>query len=190
MNTRCPIRICTGRVTALVLFLLLFSTAASFAEKTFTEYKVKALFLYNFAKYVDWPQGTFSNANTPFVIGVLGKDRISSDLSGITDGKTIDGHPLIIKHVASDADLKDCQIVFVSNSENATTADIIARIGTMHILIVGEDPAFLEKGGCINLVLKEEKVHLEVNLSAANKAGLKISSKLLSVAETVTGKAN
>ncbi len=190
MNIRCRTEIRSGRVTAWVLLFLLFSTAVSRADQTFTEYKVKALFLYNFAKYVDWPDGTFANAKTPFTIGILGKDRISDDLRGTVEGKTIDGHPLIIKRVASDGDFKDCQIIFVSNSENAATEDIIARIGTMHILTVGEDSAFLEKGGCINLVLKEEKVHLEVNLAAANKAALKISSKLLAVAETVKGKAN
>jgi len=157
-------------------------------ENGFTEYHVKALFLYNFGKYVVWPEQAFADTNTPITIGVIGKDDFGDDLIQAVKGKSICGHLFAIRHLSAGDDVQGCQILFVSKSESPRVGDILAKVGTLPVLTVGEDPAFAANGGMINFVLKDGNVRLEINLMSANKAGLKISSKLLAVADVVKGK--
>jgi len=171
--------------------IVLFCVAAvpkTQGQSTMTEYQVKALFLFNFAKYVEWPPAAFSTSNAPITIGVLGEDNIQHDLLKIVEGKCVNGHPILIKLVTSGADFAGCQILFISASENAQLDDILGKTASFPILTVGEHEQFWQKGGIINFTLKEKKVRLEVNLNAARKANVQISSKLLGVADVVNGK--
>ena len=102
--------------------------------------------------------------------------------------KTINGRPFVIKHLAWDSALEGCQILFISRSEAARTSGILDRAGPLHILTVGENDVFERNGGMINFVLKNGNVRLAINLTAARKAGLTISSRLLAVADEVNGK--
>ena len=158
-------------------------------ESGFTEYKVKALFLYNFSKYVEWPPQAFLDANAPITIGIIGDDNFGEDLPRAVDGKTVGGRTLVIKHLSANDSPQGCQILFISDSEFSHLDDILNRTATLPVLTVGEDKLFSKDGGIINFVLKDGNVRLEINLDSANKAGLKISSKLLAVADTVKGKA-
>jgi hypothetical protein len=158
------------------------------AQVTMTEYQVKALFLFNFAKYVDWPAATLPTPDAPLIIGVLGQDNLNEDLSRVVDGKSINGHPILIKHITTEAEMAGCQILFIGASENSRLEEILGKIAALHILTVGEDEQFWQRGGIINFTLREQRVRLEVNLSAALRAQLQISSKLLSVADVVKGK--
>ena len=181
-----------ARAMALLgLTVCLLVTDSGFAgESPATEYQVKALFLFNFAKYVDWPAAAFTNAAVPITIGVIGTDPFGDYLQNAVVGKTINGRPFIIQHLAADADLSGCQILFVSDSEVSRIGGILDKAGALPILTVGEDEEFAQKNGIINFVLKDGKVRLEINLAAARKAGLTMSSKLLAVADLVKGKTN
>jgi hypothetical protein len=181
-----------GRVLALLgLMSWLLGLNSGFGgESPATEYQVKALFLFNFAKYVEWPASAFTNDVAPITIGVLGTDPFGDDLQHAVAGKTINGRPFIIKHLAADADMGGCQILFISDSEAARLGEILAKAGALPILTVGEGQVSAQKNGIIKFVLKEGKVRLEIDLAAARKAGLTISSRLLAVADLVKGKTN
>ncbi len=150
--------------------------------------QVKAIFLLNFAKYVDWPTAVFPDNHAPLTIGVIGMDPFGGYLQQHVEGKTINGHPFVIKHLAANADLSGCQILFISDSEASRMDGILDRAGMLPILTVGEDEQFAQKNGIINFVLKDGKVRLEIDLTVAKKTGLTISSRLLAVADVVKGK--
>jgi len=167
------------------LIVLLGGSQALHAQPTMSEYQVKALFLLNFIKYVNWPPGTLSRNNDPIEIGVLGQDNFNDSLTNAIEGKIVDGRSIIIKHLSEDDDLSGCAILFISSSETPRLGGILGRTGTLPILTVGENESFFQDGGIINFTLREGKIHLEINLRAAQKVKLQISSKLLSVADKV-----
>jgi hypothetical protein len=155
-----------------------------------SEAQVKAAFLFNFAKYVDWPASALPKAAAPMTIGVIGTGPLGDCLNRAMQGKEIRGRPYAIKRLAFDAELSGCQILFISHSETARMAGILERAGALPVLTVGEDEIFGQSGGIIEFVLKNGNVRLEIDLSAARKAGLTISSRLLAVADAVRGKNN
>jgi hypothetical protein len=159
-------------------------------EPSLSKYQLEAVFLFNFAKYVDWPATAFPNATAPITIGVMGADPFGENLQHMVEGKLINGRPFVIKHLASDSELSGCQILFISHSEAASTGGTLSKTSGLPILTVGEDPVFAQNGGIINFVLKNGNVRLQIDLSAARKAGLIISSRLLAVADVVKGKAS
>ncbi len=160
--------------------VFLCSSLTAQAEITMSEYQVKALFLCNFVKYVEWPAGT-----GPIIIGILGEDNFNDSLKNAVEGKSVNGRVILIKHLSAGDDLKGCSILFISSSENSQLGGILGKTSTLPILTVGENGSFLEKGGIINFALKDGKIHLEINLSVAKKVKLQISSKLLNVAEVM-----
>jgi hypothetical protein len=176
----------------LLAFLGLFLRVATVAsgEVSLTEYQVKALFLLNFAKYVDWPAASFAETNTPIVIGLCGEDKFGDALKKAVEGKSVSGRGIVIQPIEKDADLAKCHLLFISDSEKKRLADILAKTKAVPVLTVGESDQFLEQGGVINFVKKEGKIRLEINLDAARLARLEISSKLLGVADVVKGKRN
>jgi hypothetical protein len=171
--------------TLLGLMIFLGGGQALQAQATMSEYQVKALFLLNFIKYVNWPAGAPSREGEPIVIGVLGQDNFDESLTNAIEGQTIDGRSIITRHVSEDDDLSGCAILFVTSSETSRLPGILGKTGTLPILTVGENESFFQDGGIINFTLREGKIHLEINLRAAQKANLEISSKLLSVADKV-----
>ncbi len=188
LSSRCEVRRPRGAVITplLVALAMLFSRCANGAG--FTESQVKALFLMKFAQYVDWPEGAMAVTNAPIVIGVVGGDGVGDELAKLTRGKTAAGHTYVVKHLAADADPGGCQILYISDGAAPDMGKILGKAAGYPILTVGENSAFAENDGMINFVRKQESVHLEINLASARKAGLKISSKLLSVADVVKGR--
>jgi hypothetical protein len=170
-----------GAVSLFGLMIFLGGSPMAHAQMSMSEYQVKALFLCNFVKYVDWPGG----ATGPIVIGILGQDNFNDSLTNAVAGKNIDGRAIVIKHFSEGDDLSGCAILFVSSSENSQLSEILGKTGSLPILTVGETDSFLQNGGIINFMLKEGKIHLAINLKAAQKVNLQISSKLLSVADMV-----
>ena len=177
-------------ILALIGFLPCDYQARAADGPTITEYHLKALFLFNFIKYVDWPAESFSTTSSPIVIGVLGRDNFQDDLPRVIEGKTVKGRTIIIRHITSDDEIAGCHILFISSSENLRSGETLRKTATMPVLTVGEQEQFLQKGGIINFTLKEGKVRLEISLDAARLAKLQVSSKLLSVADIVRGKPN
>lgn len=147
-----------------------------------TEYEVKAAFLYNFMKFIEWPAESL--ANTTIIVGVLGEDPFGTAIDAI-QSKTIREKKLIIKRIKSFQDVKDCHILFISSSEKKHLSQIFEALKGLSILTVGDTEEFAQRGVIINFYLKEKKVHFEINVEAARRAGLKISSKLLNLAKIV-----
>jgi hypothetical protein len=160
------------------------------AEGTLTEYQVKALFLLNFIKYVDWPSDALASSNAPITIGLCGESKLREALSSAVSGKGSASRMIVIRQIESTDDFSSCQILFISDSASSRMRGILDKAGALPILTVGEDNAFAQNGGIINFVLKNGNVRLEVDLAAARKAGLTIHSRLLAVADVVKGKAD
>jgi hypothetical protein len=147
-----------------------------------TEYQLKAAFLFNFAKFVEWPPAAFASNTSPIVIGVLGQNPFHDDLAQMVRNKTIDNHPLVIQEFRALAEATNCHILFVSTSEKDRLPEILKALKGASVLTVGEMDHFTESGGMINFVIKENKIRFQINSDQAAKAGLKISSKLMSLA--------
>jgi hypothetical protein len=147
-----------------------------------TEYQIKAAFLFNFAKFVEWPPAAFAGPSSPIVIGVLGENPFHDDLPQTIQGKKIDTHPLLIKEFSSTAEATNCHILFISTSEKNRLPEILAGLKGASVLTVGEMEGFTEEGGIINFVLERTKIRFQINKAAATGARLKISSKLLNLA--------
>ena len=153
-----------------------------------SEYQVKALFLFNFAKYVDWPADAFQNNGAPIIIGLVGQDSFGDNFQKIAAGKAINGRQVVIKHLTNPEEYKSCHILFVSASEKDRLAAVLDAVKDSPVLTVGETDGFLSEEGIINLTKKANKVRLEINLKAAQKVHLQLSSRLLTVADVVLGK--
>lgn len=144
--------------------------------------RVKAAFLYNFAKFAKWPNESFPEAETPLRLCILGKDSFGAAL-GSLESKSVQRRRLEIVRPGEAEDLGTCQVLFVSASEEARMGEIIEAVRDEPVLTVGEMPAFARSGGVINLKTVADKVRFEINVDAARRAGLKISSKLLRLGE-------
>ncbi|MGH7940562.1 MAG: YfiR family protein [Limisphaerales bacterium] len=147
-----------------------------------TKYQIEAAFVYNFARFVDWPTQAFTDASSPMVIGVYGKNPFGTDLARMIGDKRIGAHPLQVRECASLSQAMNCQVLFISDSEKNRLPKIISSLGRASILTVSESDDFIAEGGMINLRIINDKVRFEINNSAAKSAGLAISSKLLSLA--------
>jgi hypothetical protein len=150
-----------------------------------SEYLIKAGFIYNFANLVQWPVNAFAQPDSPIVIGILGEDPFGTVLDRVLAGKRVNSRVFLVKRLKSVVDLKECHILFVSSLEIAHLAEAIHLAKGMPILTIGEIPGFAKRGGIINLVLEDNKVHFEVNVEAAKEADLTISSRLLALARIV-----
>jgi hypothetical protein len=153
-----------------------------------SEYQVKALFLFNFAKYVDWPTNAFTDGHAAIVIGLAGQDDFGDIFNQTIAGKSLNGRQVVIRHVGNESEYKNCHILFVSASEKAHLPEILNAVRDSPIVTVGETEQFLAQGGMINFTKKTSRIRLEISLDAAQRANLKLSSKLLSVADVVLGK--
>lgn len=148
------------------------------------EYQVKAVYLYNFGRFVVWP-GAATAAQETFDVCVMGRDPFGSALDATLAGETINNWKLAARRIAIPREATNCQILFISSSEAPRIKGILAAVGSSAVLTVSDMPAFTSNGGMIQFVLKENKVRFEVNLTAAEKAGLTLSSQLLKVATDI-----
>ena len=156
-----------------------------FGQRASAEYEVKAAYLYNFAKFVEWPAKAFPSDKSPIVLCVFGKDPFSGELETTVLGKTMEGRAFETRHTNRVEELHVCQMVFVSDGEAKHIAEILAVVKDAPVLLVGESPKFAEDGGEIGFVLQDGKVHFAVNVDAVERAHLRVSSKLLSLAKIV-----
>jgi len=174
-------------LTAILALLFLALAAAVIPECAAqdaapSEYQIKAAFLFNFAKFVQWPPEAFATTNSPLIIGVLGENVFGDNLEKTINHKVINERPLQFKEFHSVAEATNCHILFISTSEKAKFSKIIQGLQGTSVLTVSETGEFIDAGGMINFVLEANKIRFEINDEAAKKAGLKISSKLLSLA--------
>lgn len=160
-----------------------------------SEYEVKAAFLYNFIKFVEWPPKSLPAKDTPYVIGILGDinndpffdpNALVNYLDLAVNGKLINERKLIVRRENRIANLKDCHLVFINKSERSRLKEILVVVRENNILTVSETEDFCQQGGIINFVKQSGKVRFEINPAAAEQSNLKISSKLLNVAKIVS----
>jgi len=149
------------------------------------EYQIKAAFLFNFVQFVKWPPASFPDPSSPFRIGILGDDPFGSALDETIRGETIGRHRLVILRAQKIEDLKECQIIFVSRSEENRITEILSQINSKPILTVSEVQSFTRSGGNINFYLSSGKIHFEINPQSAERSGLKMSSQLLTLGKIV-----
>jgi hypothetical protein len=149
------------------------------------EYPVKLAFLYNFTKFVEWPADSYSNPGAPLAICIVGRDPFNPDIEGELRTRRVGSHPVEVRTLTTTARLSMCHMVFVPITEEKQAATILKSLQGSSTLTVGETEGFAGLGGIINLTVDENKVHLEVNVPAAERAGLKISSNLLNIAKII-----
>ncbi|HEX3730370.1 MAG TPA: YfiR family protein, partial [Opitutaceae bacterium] len=149
------------------------------------EYQVKAVFLYNFAQFVEWPPQAFASASAPLTIGILGDDPFDGVLDEILRGEVLRGHRMQVRRSQREEDLADCQLLFISQSEKPRMPRIMAGLRPRPILTVSEVDGFAQLGGMVNFYRDGARVRFELNPGAARQGGLKFSSQLLSVGKIV-----
>jgi hypothetical protein len=164
----------------------LITKAPAYAENNTSEYKLKSVYLYNFTKFISWPESTLSARRETINICIVGKNPFGSLLEPLTHMKSQD-KTLTVEFIEDiDAlEKKSCQILFIAASEKAAVAQIIEKTAKMHILTVSDMDGFAQNVGIIGFVVKDHKVRLEINLGAARQAGLKISAKLLEISTVI-----
>lgn len=170
------------RAATRLVLLLACSGVLYPGEPPADEHHVKALFLYNFAKFVEWPSETPGDA---ICIAVIGDDSFGDVLDETVAGKKVNGRGFIVRRVKPEEQAPQCQIVFVAATEKKHLRSILDRLKGTATLTVGETRGFAQAGGVINFGIVDDKVRFEVNLEAAERARLKLSSKLLSLAKIV-----
>jgi hypothetical protein len=157
-----------------------------------SEYLIKAGFIYNFAKFVEWPSTAFAEPDSPIVIGVLGTDPFGDIINHVVEGKKIGARGFVVRRFKWSKELKDlkdfkeCRILFVSSSEKMHFEEIVEAVKGLPVLTVGETPGFAERGGMIRLMLEDNRVRFEVNVDAAHDGNLNISSRLLTLARIIS----
>jgi YfiR/HmsC-like len=176
----------TMAVTSLLLLLLLCSFYRLHAQDPpLSEYEVKARYLYSFPLFVEWPEQIFRTPDAPFVLGIVGRDPFGGALDALTNNGTLHGRKVIIRRLRRDQDLRQCQVLFISRSEEDHLDSILSQLAGGSILTVSEIEGFSSSGGMIGLVFDDDRVRFEINLDAAAGAGLTVNAKLSSLARTV-----
>jgi hypothetical protein len=176
------------RLALVALMAMLLGTAAPARAQEVSaapERAVKAAFLYKFLGYVEWPPAALPQADTPLVIGIMGADEIAAELAQITTGRTVDNRSLVVRRLRDGDPLAGLHAIFVGRSEAARMAPLLRAAQQRGILTVTESPGALDLGSTINFLLLEGRVRFEISVDAAEKSGLKLSSRLLSVAQAV-----
>lgn len=178
----------TGQLRLLVLVCLAVLLAGPAVNADLPgEYEVKAAYLYNFARFVEWPAAALPPADKAFVVAVLGDDPFDGALESALAGKQILQRPLIVRHVDRPEDASGAQIVFISASEAPQLERALALLSGRSVLTVGESEGFARQGGMIGFRVEARKVRFDINPQEAARARLKISSQLLRLA-TVVGR--
>ncbi len=190
LRARIARRVAVAGICAVVLFGAVINVdadAASPRAERYDEYLVKAAFLYNFARFTEWPSGTYAHPSAPLMICVLGKDPFGPMLDSIA-GKRINGRPVAVSRVAGVQEARQCQVLFIDESELRHHARTIRHLAGRPVLTVCNTPNCARFRGMIHLKIVSQKVRFIIDIESAESAGLKFSSKLLTLAEKFTRK--
>jgi hypothetical protein len=171
----------------LLLTLHLVPTQVGQAQVALTEYQVKAAYLFNFLKFVEFPNEAFTDPRAPIVIGVVGEDPFGSALPQVVTGKTVQGRDLVIRSYHAGENLRAAQILFISATEKKRLPVILSNLNGSSVLTVADMEGFLDAGGMIQFLIENDRVRFAINVDATSRAKLKMSSKLLSLAKVVGG---
>jgi hypothetical protein len=172
---------------SILLVILAGTNFYAFSQSQADEYRVKAAFLFHFAQLVEWPTEIPGDPNRPFNICTLGEDSFRGELEDTVGGKSIGTRTVQVRHFKQPQEALGCQILFIGSSEDKRLSTILAEIDSNPVMTVGEADDFVEQGGIIRFFLEDNKIRFDINLKPADKAGLKISSRLLLLAKNVSG---
>jgi hypothetical protein len=167
-----------------ILLLACAPGLTSYAQSV-SEDQVKAAYVYNFAKFIEWPSGAFASPVAPFRFCVLDDRLFDAELTQIVKGRAVAGRTVMVVPIQNGDQSRNCHILFIGSSQAGKIRHIIAAVQNTSVLTVGETKGFVEDGGIINFVLEDDRVQFQVNHKAAKQAGLSISAKLLAVAKVV-----
>lgn len=161
-----------------VLAVLFVPTSGSASQQgPVDEYRVKAAFLVTFAKFVTWP-----SSNGSLVLCIVGGNPFGPYLESSARTAVVNGRRMVVRQLQAGDTLDDCEILFISGSQSAVTADILRRVSQTPVLTVGESPRFLRDGGMIRLMVEDDRVRFQINSGRAEESGLRVSAQLLSLA--------
>jgi hypothetical protein len=180
MNTS---RIRVSIVLVAALLLLAGDTSRSAQFEKASEYEIKAAFLYNFARFIDWPDSVFSDPATPFVVGVFGKDPFGEILDKTFEGKSVEGRHVVVRRVDNVDGALGCHLLFVAHPQTPH----LRRFEAQAIVTVGESERFVDQGGAIGFIIEDNRVRFTIGPGAATRAGVTMSSKLLSLSRRGPG---
>jgi hypothetical protein len=191
-----------------ILVLVLFVGPQVQSDSTVSrEYQIKAAFLYNFIKFVEWPKEKVADANEPMIIGIIGQDPFQNAFEPL-ETKDAKNKKVVIKRFKSWEELKKsgekdksslerqvkaiqkCHLLFICPSEEKNLKEVLNLVKGHSVLTVGETKGFLEAGGIINFVMEEKKVRFEINVTTAKKSKLEVRSQLLRLAKKVVSEEN
>ena len=170
---------------AAAIIAVSFMLASAHAAAPVHEYRVKAVFLFNFSRFVEWPESAFAAPGAPFVVGVFGHDPFGGELDAVMRGETVDGRPLEVRRVASLAEAEQCQILFIHRSEEDKLDEVVNALSRQSTLTVSDVAGSAQRGIMVRLVSVEGRIRLRIDLDSARAAQLTISSGLLRSAEIV-----
>jgi hypothetical protein len=162
------------------LLLSLFTAHSGFGQ-TVEEYELKAAFLFNFTRFIDWPAASLTNGD--FIIGIFGDDPFGRLIDDITHGKSVNSHPIRIRRLKEPAEARDCHMVFVTSTDKKRNQELLDVTSRPAVLTVGETAEFLNQGGIIRLSMDNNHVSVIINNAAAAAKGLNVSAKLLTLAK-------
>jgi uncharacterized protein DUF4154 len=148
------------------------------------EWQIKSAFIYNFTKFVEWPEGALGASGQPIVIGVLGEKPLAQQLAVVVAGRNVNGRPIEVKPVRTAAEARATQLLFVTAAEESRYAAMRSELADSPVLTVGETPSF-SVTGAIGFVQDGEKLRFEINTDIAERAHLKISSQLQKLAAAI-----
>ena len=151
------------------------------------EYELKAAILFNLTKFVEWPDSAYSGVQAPTNLCILGRDPFGDSLASMGPKQAASGRSLLIRRLPQERDIRDCHVLYVSSSERKTLPEIFANLKGSSVLTVGEMTQFAVRGGMIQFGLQDKQVRFDINLDAASRVGLRISSRLLVLARVVHG---
>jgi hypothetical protein len=184
LRRRFALRTAGGFLPALAAGVLFCAIGAAQSDQP-SEYEVKAAFLFNFTKFVEWPDGSFEDAHAPIVIGIIGDDPFGDGLIRIVAGQKVQGRAIVIIKYRRGDDLRRCHILFISASERQHSAQILVGLKDASVLTVSDLDGFAAAGGVMQFVMEENRVRFVVNLDAATQGKLRVSAKLLALAQVV-----
>jgi hypothetical protein len=151
-----------------------------------TEFQVKAAYLFNFLKFVEWPADAPADPQANWVIGIVGDSPVGGELERLAEGKSVEGRGLLVKKFRATDDLRGCNILFVSASEEKHLLQILNAMQGAAVLTVADLDNFIARGGMIQFVTEGPRVRMDIDVGATSRVRLKVSSKLLALAQAVT----
>jgi YfiR/HmsC-like len=174
-----------GWARRFLVALLLFHLAVGAHAQSSRVDQLKAAFVYNFTKFIEWPPQSFAGANAAIVIGVLGDSSMAAVLTDVVRDRKVNGRPVVVRTIQSADDAASAHVLFVSATEISRWSQMQMAVETRPVVTVGESPSFARSGGTINFVVQDDKLRFEINMTAAERSGVKISAQLQKLAAAV-----